>query len=290
MNIPVGFKERLDLVSLVRGEVVSDHVDLSASRLVRNDVGEKSHELSRGVSRRGFAQNFSGLGVERGIQRQRSVTVVLKPVPLCASRRQRQDRVLAIERLNRRLLVNAKDRSMRRRVEIQPDDVSRFFLELRIVRGHVALDPMWSQAVLAPHAGDHHVTDTEMGSELARAPVRRSIRGSTPRRFQDASLEPRGQNRGDLTKVAAVETCEALFTEASAPTGHKPTTAADVLAHFIPGVPLLEEQDQPRAPGILRSTRSTIDSSFKFRTFRPCQSDRVRHGRYDSLQMAVTEH
>src|SRR5258705_6785760 len=290
MTTSVRFEERLDLVSLVGGEIVSDHVDLSASRLVRDDVREKSDELSRGVSRRGLAQNFSGFGVERGIQRQRAVTVVLKPVSLRASRRQRQDRVLAIERLNRRLLVHAEDRRMRGWVEIQSDDISGFFLELRIVRGHVALDPMGSQAMLAPHARDHHVTDTKMCPELACAPVRRPIGGRAPRGFENAGLKPWSQNRSDLTQMATVQACEALIDEASAPTGHKSTAAPNVLADFIPGVTFVEQQDQPRSPRILCATRSTAGSSFKFGTFRPCESDRVRHGRYYSLQMVVTEH
>src|SRR5262245_46804435 len=102
--------------------------------------------------------------------------------------------------------------------------------------------------MLAPHARDHHVADTKMSSEFASTPVRRSIRGGAPSRFQNAGLESWGQNCGGLAKVTAVETSEALFAEASAPTGHKPTTASDVFAHVIPRVTLGEQQDHPRPP------------------------------------------
>jgi hypothetical protein len=112
MNTAMCLEKRVDLLGLVSGQVVDDHMDLPAVRLVRDDISEKSDELSRGVSRRGLAEDLSGLRVERGIQRQRPVTVVLEPVPLRAARRQRQDRILAIERLNRRLLINTEDRCM----------------------------------------------------------------------------------------------------------------------------------------------------------------------------------
>jgi hypothetical protein len=39
---------------------------------------------------------------------------------------------------------------MRRRVQIQPDDIGCLRLEIRIVGGHVTLDPMRFESVLSP--------------------------------------------------------------------------------------------------------------------------------------------
>src|SRR5215472_621947 len=74
-------------------------------RLVDDDVGQKGDELCRGVPRRGFAQHLAGFSVERGVQRQCAMAIILKAVPLRPPGRQRQHRVLAVERLDRRLLV-----------------------------------------------------------------------------------------------------------------------------------------------------------------------------------------
>ena len=56
LHVGVLGEEGLDLLSLVRREIVSDHVDFLAARLVEHDVGEKGDELRRGVARGGLAQ------------------------------------------------------------------------------------------------------------------------------------------------------------------------------------------------------------------------------------------
>src|SRR4051812_16364696 len=78
MNAGMLTEELLDLLSFVRREVVGDHVDFFALGLVGNDVGEEGHELGRRVARGGLAKHFAGLGVERRVQRQRAMAVVLK--------------------------------------------------------------------------------------------------------------------------------------------------------------------------------------------------------------------
>jgi hypothetical protein len=85
----------------VSREVVSNHVDLLAARLVDNDVRQERDELRRGVSRGRLAKHLAGLGVECRVQGQRAVPEVLKAVPLGAPRRERQHRILAVERLDR---------------------------------------------------------------------------------------------------------------------------------------------------------------------------------------------
>ena len=138
-------------------------MDLFAARLVDHDVGEEGDELGRSVPLGGLAEHLAGLGVEGRIERQGAVAVVLKAMAFGAARGERQDRVLAIQGLNVRLLIDAEHRRVRRRVQIQPNDVGRLLLKVRIVRGHVALDPMRLESVLAPHTRHHHVADVQMG-------------------------------------------------------------------------------------------------------------------------------
>ena len=72
---------------------------------------QEGHEFGRGVAGGRLAQDdLAGLGVEGGVQRERAVPVVLEAMALGASRRQRQHRVLAIQRLNRSLLIHAEHR------------------------------------------------------------------------------------------------------------------------------------------------------------------------------------
>src|SRR6202171_227494 len=90
---------------------------------------------------------------------------------------ERQHGVLAIERLDGSLLIDAEHRRVLRRMQIQPNDFGSFGLKVRIVRGYIALKPMRSQRMLAPHSRHHHVTDVQLSSEFARTPVRRAIVG-----------------------------------------------------------------------------------------------------------------
>src|SRR3977135_2268975 len=92
-----------------------------------------------------------------------------------SSRRERQHGVLAIERLNCGLLIDAKHRRMLRRMQIQPDDIGSFGLKVRIVRGPVALNTVRSQHMRWPPPRPHHVADAQVGSELARTPVGRAV-------------------------------------------------------------------------------------------------------------------
>ena len=107
----------------------------------------------------GLAQHLAGLGVEGRVQRQRAVAVVLEAMALGAPRRQRQHRILAVQRLDRGLLVDAEHRRVLRRVQVQPDHVGRLGLEVRVVGGQVALQPMRLEAVLGPDARHRHVRD-----------------------------------------------------------------------------------------------------------------------------------
>jgi len=79
------------------------------------------------------------------------VPEVVKAVPLRASGRERQLRILAVERLDRRLLIDAEHSCLRRRMLLQSDNVGRLLLEVRIVGRHVAIEALRLQAVLRPH-------------------------------------------------------------------------------------------------------------------------------------------
>src|SRR6218665_2054013 len=105
-------EEPVNQRGLVCREVVDDDVNFLAARLMGHDASEEGGELGRGMPRGGLAQHFTSLGIEGGLQRERSTPEVIKDMTLGSPRRERQHRVFAIERLNRRLLVDAEDGRM----------------------------------------------------------------------------------------------------------------------------------------------------------------------------------
>src|SRR5229473_3801332 len=177
MNLRMSIQKVVDLPRLMGREVVGNHVNLFAARLVDDDVRQERDELRRRVSHGRLAEHLACLGVERRVQGQRAVPKVLKAVPLGTSRREWQHRILAVERLDRRFLIHTEHRRMRRRVQIQPNNVGGLLLKIRVVGRHVAVEPLRLKAVLGPHPRHHHMTDLELCSQPARAPRSRPSGG-----------------------------------------------------------------------------------------------------------------
>lgn len=101
-------QEGTDRLSFMGREVVGDHMDFPALRLTRHDVAEKVHKRGTGVQGDRLAEHLARLGIQRREQRERAISVILELVPLRATRRQRQDRVQPVQRLNGRFLITAK--------------------------------------------------------------------------------------------------------------------------------------------------------------------------------------
>ncbi len=80
-------EEVVDVLGLVRGEIVEHHMNLLGPSGTRHQAFEESDELLAGVPSRRHALHLTGLHVESCVQRQRAVAIVLKAVPFGAPRR-----------------------------------------------------------------------------------------------------------------------------------------------------------------------------------------------------------
>src|SRR5437879_697960 len=114
----------------MRREIVRDDVNRSALRLTGDDLGEEIDKRGTRVARYGLAEHFTGLGIESGEQGEGAVPVVLEPMALSASGRQRQHGIEAIERLNGGFLVDGEHRSVVRRIDVQANHVGGLRLEV----------------------------------------------------------------------------------------------------------------------------------------------------------------
>src|SRR4029077_1383205 len=101
---------RLDLGRLVGGVVVHDDMDAEPFGHMSVDLLEEVQELDRPVSLVAFADDEARCDVERCEQRCRAVPHVTVRPAFGHARHHRQDRLLAIERLDLAFLVNAKDK------------------------------------------------------------------------------------------------------------------------------------------------------------------------------------
>ena len=132
----------------VSGKVVEDDVDLLSGQTQVNNLPQESNEILAGMASTRFSVNSAGCRLQRGIEGQRAMPVVLEAVALGAAWRKRQNRIEPVQSLNSGLLIHTKDGRMLGWVKVQPDDVSCLSLEIGIVTGHVPLQAMRLQTSL----------------------------------------------------------------------------------------------------------------------------------------------
>jgi hypothetical protein len=130
MNVGMTSEELFDLRSFMGREIIGDDVDFLTVGLMSDEVRKESHEFCRGVALSHFTQHFARAGVESSIQRKSAMTVVLKAVAFGSTRGEGQHGVFTIQSLNRGLFIDREHRCMLRRLEVQPNNVGGFGLEL----------------------------------------------------------------------------------------------------------------------------------------------------------------
>jgi len=215
------------------------------------------------------------------------MTVVLKAVAFGSSWGERQHRVFAIQRLNRRFLIDAKHHCMLRRIEVQSNDVGGFGLELRIVGRHIALQSMRSKPMLGPHSGHSHMRHcTEFTGKLTTRPVSRSIGG--------LSLTRPGKNLGfhslvDLvtcpSRMAAKQPRQSLGDKSATPARDKSRIAIELVTDRHPLGSFGQQQNQSRSTRLRRANRLRPADSFQFLAFDHCQRNFIHQKlrRYSSV-------
>jgi len=102
---------------------------------------------------------------------------IFKAVALGTPGRKGQNRIQTIESLKSALLVHAEHCRVGRRLEIEADNVGRLGFEGRIIAGHVMTPPGRLQTGLGPYPSHPHVTDAQLGGELARTPMSGTVGG-----------------------------------------------------------------------------------------------------------------
>ena len=177
----MGLQKLGDPGSLVRREVIGNHMNLFPGWLLGDEVRQKGDELFGGMPVRRLAQYFPRLGIERRVQRQRAMPIIFKPMPFSSPGRQGQHRIFAVQGLDGGFLIHAKHGRMLRWVQIQADDVRRLRLELRVGGRHIALQPMRLESMFRPDPRDPHVADPKVGCQFAGTPVCRAVSWGPPR-------------------------------------------------------------------------------------------------------------
>lgn len=260
-------QERCHGLGFVGGEVVRDDVDLLSGRLAVQDLPEESNELGTRVPLRRLAQYLPGAGVERRVEREGSMPVILESMALNSSRRQRQDRIEPVERLNGGLLVDAEDHGVGGRVKVQADDISGLLLEIRIVAGDVSTKAMGLKSRFRPHSRDAHRIGADQTRDLPRAPVSGPVLGGTLGQRQDSGLKAGSLSLRLAPLVPRIQAGQASRREALGPKPHGVDRAAQLPGDLVLGHPIRQPENDVSPLHVGCRQRPCPTSRLKFGTF-----------------------
>lgn len=253
-------------------------MDFLALGLRRKHVGEKGHKLGAGMTRGGFAQDLPARNLQGRVKRERAVPEILKSVTLLATRRQRQDRIESVERLNGRLFINAEHGGMSRRLEVKTNDVGRFRFEGRIIARHVVAPPGRLQARLRPDAGHSHMAEAQFGREFARTPMSRAVSGLVMQSpVNDVGLQVFSSRSHCLPRMTPPQTGDAVLHKAVPPELHGIDAARLTATDRRQAFTSRQTQNNVRPRHVVDATLLTAANPFQFTSFRWTQSEGCRH-------------
>jgi len=154
------------------------------------------------------------------------------------------------------------------RVQIQANDVGRLNLEVRIVRGHVAIQPVGLEAVLGPHARHHHVRNPQLRRQAACAPMCRTIGGcvcalpAVPALPASPSHDsPAARNGGYTIRPGAPQQSVSTNVQYSCHRNRSPRESPTNVRHG-------QHQDAARSSGVVCTSTLRSHTSLQFFAFR----------------------
>jgi hypothetical protein len=226
------------------------------------------------MARRRAANDCSGPGVQRGIQREGAMAVVFESMSLSSSGRQRQHWIQAVQCLDARLLINAENDRMLRRFHIQANNISRLPLKVRILGHHVALEALRLQSRSLPNPSHHHVMHPKVLGQFARAPMGRAIGRRTLRPGQNPGFHFRGPFFHCSTRMARVQSSQPILQKALLPTHNESRVAGQFFLDHLVGLSFSQHQQQTRAPHFARRQGARTSTGPKFLFFGGSQLNR----------------
>ena len=182
---------------------------------------------------------------------------------LRAAGRQRQNRIAPIQRLNRRLFIDAEDRRVLRRIQIEPDDLGGFGFEIGIGRAQIAFQAMRLEAAAFPRPRHDGVGHVELRREAAGRPVRCAIRGGLAGPAQNPGFELRRQDAGFRSAMPPAQALDPVGHIPSFPCGNGLQRARGSLTDRHVGVAIGQHQNDPCAATLVSAAAPRTRQGFE---------------------------
>jgi hypothetical protein len=240
-----------DFRVFVGGVIVEDHVDHLSGGDFGLDGIQKADELLMAMTLHAAPDDRALQDIERGEQRGRAVADIIVGHGFEPAGLQRQARLGAVERLDLALFVEAEHDGVRRRIDIQPDDVSQLADKLRVVRQLELAHPMRLKPMRAPDALHRRDADAGLDGHRRRRPVRDLAGRVSTGQLDNAggNLRPQRWN-ARRTGLVAQQACDAFLHEPLLPAPDRGFALARQAHDLSSPDPLRRQQHDPTSPNV----------------------------------------
>ena len=249
---------------LMGGVVVDDRVDRLPGGNLALDGVEKADELLMPMALHVAADHGSVEHVHRRKQGRRPVPLVVMGHGSGAALLERQPGLGPVERLDLALFVDAEHDSVRRRIDVEPDDVAQLADEVRVIGQLELPDAMRLEPVRAPDALHGTDADTHRLGHRPACPMRpfarRLLHGQRDDALRDGGIELRDAGG---PRLVAQKPGHAFGGEALLPAPDAGLGLARLAHDRVCPQPLGAEQHDLRTPHMLLRRVAVIDHCTK---------------------------
>jgi hypothetical protein len=260
----VTFEPSSNIGMLMGGVVVDDGVDrLSHGDLFLDDI-EEPNELLMAMALHVAADHRAVEDIHRGEQRRRAVPLIVVRHGSGATLLQRQSGLGAIKRLYLALFVDRQDDGVCGRIDIEPDDVTQFVDEARVVGQLELAHPVRLQTMGAPDALNRTHAEPRRLRHQGAGPMGR-FPGRFRERQRDDALGRLGAQRFDArgTRLVAQQSVEPLLDKAFLPAPNTGLGLASPPHNLTRADPIGGQQHDLRPPDVLLRCVAVFNLGFE---------------------------
>src|SRR5450759_424098 len=232
----------LDVGGGVGRGVVDDRVQVT-TREAASQLLEEAEEVWSAVCLRALADHLAGRHLQSSVEACQAISFVVVSLTSRYTRAKGQKGLRAVEGLDLGLLVHADDERVRRRVEVQPDDVNDLLFQVRISAELEGLDPMRLKVVGLPDAMNGGVGDTGLVGQLSGTPVAQALCGRLEGQRHDLCCLPWPEDPGPTRARLVRQTGRSLFREPAPDSADLDRRVADQPSHLCAGLSIGHQQD-----------------------------------------------
>ena len=235
--------------------VVEHHVELSTP-VGALDLLHEREKVHRGVRVAQLMRDLAGRDLERSVEIDHAMALVIVRVASCSAGAKRQWQLSSLQRLDRGFLVHAEHDGVFRGIQVEAYDVVHLRDERRIAADLVRSHQMRLELVAPQDIGDAPARQTHFVREQSRGPSAPPRGRWRHRELHDLLDDGRGHGVVLSSSSRALDQAvDALVEKPTAYPRHLLAAETHATGDLLPGHAVSAEQDDPRPSHVSRRLR-----------------------------------